>query len=283
MSPDFKPYSFKTNHGIIHPERPLIMGILNSTQDSFFDGGKFHTTDKALRHCDEMLKQGADIIDVGGQSTRPGAEIVSLEDEKQATAPLIDAIRKRFPDTLISIDTFRAGVAKAALDHGADWVNDVSAGDDDPEMIPLIAERKCTFIAMHKKGHSKNMQINPQYQNVCEEVLEYFKQKMAVFNQQGIHEVIVDPGFGFGKTLEHNYSLMKHLDLFHALNLPVLVGISRKTMVWKLLETNPEGALNGTTSLNTVALLKGAHILRVHDVREAVECARIVEKIRLVN
>lgn len=256
------------------------MGILNTTSDSFFDGGKYHTIDSALLRCEQMLTEGASIIDIGGQSTRPGAILIDTETELQRTIPIIEAIFQRFPETTISIDTFRAKVAKAAVQAGAKIINDVSAGDDDKDMISVVADLQVPFIAMHKKGNPQNMQINPEYRNVNEEVLSYFHQKTAQLNKAGIKDIILDPGFGFGKTMEHNYSIMNNLEIYHQFNRPILIGVSRKTMIWKLLKTNPEGALNGTTALNTVALMAGAHILRVHDVKEAVECCRIVVALR---
>ena len=256
------------------------MGILNTTSDSFFDGGKYHTIDSALERCEEMLTEGADIIDIGGQSTRPGAELISLEEELKRTIPVIEAIRRRFPQTIISIDTFNAKVAKAAVLAGAQIINDVSAGDDDIDMIPTVAECQVPFIAMHKKGKPSTMQMQPEYEDVLSEVKDYFRNKIEVLQSAGIHDIIIDPGFGFGKTMEHNYSIMKQLVDFHEFQKPLLIGISRKTMIWKLLKTNPEGALNGTTALNTIALMAGAHIIRVHDVKEAVECRSIVDALR---
>lgn len=258
----------------------MVMGILNTTSDSFFDGGKYHTIDSALSRCGQMLTEGASIIDIGGQSTRPGAVLIETETELQRTIPIIEAIIQRFPETIISIDTFRARVAKAAIEAGAKIINDVSAGDDDEDMISVVADLQVPFIAMHKKGNPQNMQINPEYSDVNEEVISYFQQKTAQLSKAGIKDIILDPGFGFGKTMEHNYSIMNNLEVYHQFNRPILIGVSRKTMIWKLLKTNPEGALNGTTALNTVALMAGAHILRVHDVKEAVECCRIVEALR---
>ena len=253
------------------------MGILNTTEDSFYDGGKYHTIDTALSRCEKMLNEGAQIIDIGGQSTRPGAEIHSEESEIRYTAPIIEAIHKRFPECIISIDTFRSNVALKAIEAGADIVNDVSAGDDDIDMLKTVSKLQVPYIAMHKKGLPKSMQENPQYHDVCAEVLNYLDAKLGLYSELGIKEVIIDPGFGFGKTTEHNYQLLKHLNLFHALDRPILVGLSRKSMVCKVLSVNPENALNGSTSLHTLALLQGAHILRVHDVKEAVECIKLTE------
>lgn len=253
------------------------MGILNTTEDSFYDGGKYHTIDSALIRCEKMLNEGAQIIDIGGQSTRPGAEIHSEESEIRATAPVIEALLKRFPECIISIDTFRSHVALKAFEAGAAMINDVSAGDDDPEMLKTVSKLQVPYIAMHKKGLPKSMQENPQYHDVCTEVMNYLDAKLSLYTELGINDVIVDPGFGFGKTTEHNYQLLKHLNLFHALGRPILVGLSRKSMVCKVLSVNPENALNGSTSLHTLALLQGAHILRVHDVKEAVECIKLLD------
>lgn len=256
------------------------MGILNTTSDSFFDGGKYHTIDSALKRCEQMVTEGADIIDIGGQSTRPGAEMISADEELERTIPVIAAIKKRLPDVLLSIDTFRASIARAAVMEGVHIVNDVSAGDDDEAMIPTVAAAQVPFIAMHKKGLPATMQNQPEYENVVEEVALYFREKLLHLEQAGIRDILLDPGFGFGKTMAHNYQLMREMATFHKFQRPLLIGISRKTMIWKLLKTNPEGALNGTTALNTIALMAGAHIIRVHDVKEAVESRSIVEALR---
>lgn len=275
MLSEFKPFTLFLGNGLKTFEKPMVMGILNTTGDSFFDGGKYHTIDLAIRQTDKMLGEGADIIDIGGQSSRPGADMISTELEITRTADVIAAVRKKFPQTLISIDTFRSEVARRAIDSGADIVNDISAGDDDPEMIVTVANLKVPYIAMHKKGIPKTMQDKPEYVDVVKELESYFDNKVEQFRNAGIDNVILDPGFGFGKTLKNNYEIMNRLEHFHRYEKPLLIGISRKTMIWKLLETDPEGALNGTTVLNTIALMKGASILRVHDVKEAVECVKI--------
>lgn len=280
MLAEFKPQVLKTKTRDLLIEKPMVMGILNTTSDSFYDGGKYHTIENALKHCSEMLENGADIIDIGGQSTRPGAAMVSAEFEQTITTPVIEAILKHFPQTIISIDTFRASVAKAALEAGAAIVNDVSAGDDDPEMFATVAKFDVPYIAMHKKGMPADMQNDPKYQDVTLEVLNYFKTKLAETTAAGISQTIIDPGFGFGKTMTHNYRLLSQLQSFQSFNLPILVGVSRKSMIWKLLSVDPEKALNGTSSVNTIALLNGAHILRVHDVKEAVECIKVVSMLR---
>lgn len=279
MFAEYKPNSLKLKNKTLSLEKPVVMGILNTTRDSFFDGGKYHTTETALLRCEEMLKQGASIIDIGGQSSRPGAEIISTDEELNQTVPFVEAICRRFPEAVLSVDTFRAEVARKCVEAGAGIVNDISAGDDDPAMLKTVADLGVPYIAMHKKGIPETMQLNPQYSNVAEEVYQYLGHKAGQCKLLGIRNLVLDPGFGFGKTMEHNYRLLKRLDLLHRLNCPVLVGVSRKSMVWKLLESKPEQALNGTTAVHMLALMKGAHILRVHDVREAVECIRIADYI----
>jgi dihydropteroate synthase len=222
------------------------------------------------------LNDGAHFIDVGGQSTRPGADEIAEALEIKNTSEIIQAINKRFPEAIISIDTYRQAVAKMAVESGATIINDISAGENDVKMLPYVAETKLPFIAMHKQGNSKTMQINPQYEDVCTDVMAYFVKKKHQLTSLGIKDIIVDVGFGFGKTLEHNYELLKQLSIFHALNSPILVGVSRKGMIWKALGTSPEKALTGTIAANTIALLQGAHILRVHDVKEAKDAIKIV-------
>jgi dihydropteroate synthase len=278
MFAEYKPYSLKIKNINYSITRPQVMGILNTTDDSFYDGGKYHTIDKALFRCEDMLHEGADIIDIGGQSTRPGADIITENEEIRRTAPVIDAIIKRFPDCIISIDTFRAGVANHAIRAGAAIINDVSAGDDDEDMIKTVSRLQVPYIAMHKKGLPKTMQDQPHYENVLQEVKSYLENKVRLYRDAGIEDVVLDPGFGFGKTLDDNYHLLKHLDTFHTLNCPILVGVSRKSMVWKLLSSEPSKALNGSTALHMLALAKGAHFLRVHDVKEAVDCVKIAEE-----
>jgi dihydropteroate synthase len=283
MFTHFKSHTLKIRGAEYRIDRPQVMGILNTTHDSFFDGGKYHTTDSALSRVEMMLKEGADMIDIGGQSSRPGADMISADEEKQRTMPIIEALIRRFPELLISIDTFRASVALHAVQAGASIVNDISAGDDDVDMIQTVARLQVPYIAMHKQGNSKTMQVDPQYEDVTGEVMSYLKLKNELYLSQGIHDVILDPGFGFGKTVAHNYRLMYDLHRFHELNCPILVGISRKSMVCKVLKVNPEKALNGSTVLHTVSLLQGAHILRVHDVKEAVEAVKICSQLTMNN
>ena len=280
MLTDFKPYSIKIKGGLYIIDQPWVMGILNTTDDSFYDGGKYHTIDNALHQAEKMLMEGAKIIDIGGQSTRPGAVMTSEEEELQRTIPVVEALAKQFPEAILSIDTFRAEVAQKAVEAGAGIVNDVSAGDNDPGMMDMVVRLGVPYIAMHKQGDPATMQVDPQYEDVTQDVLLYLKQKTDILRDKGINDVIIDPGFGFGKNLEHNYRLMKQLQLFHTLNCPLMVGVSRKSIICKLLKVNPDKALNGSTALHTIALLKGAHILRVHDVKEAMEVVKITSYYR---
>lgn len=257
---------------------PRVMGILNATPDSFFDGGQYNAVDNALIRTEKMLVEGADIIDVGGYSTRPGAVEITLDEELNRVVPVIEAIIKRFPECIISIDTFRAPVAKAAIESGASIINDVSAGDDDELMIPLVARLNVPYIVMHKQGKPQTMQQNPFYNDVVNEVLGYLAAKVALLHQLGVHDVVIDPGFGFGKTIDHNFSILKNIEKFALLNVPILAGVSRKSLINKVLGIKAAEALNGTTVLNTLALLGGANILRVHDVREAKEAVNLVAK-----
>jgi len=257
-------------------ERP-VMGILNVTPDSFFDGGEYNSVEAALSQCQRMLSEGAAIIDIGANSSRPGSEPVSPERELELLDPIVRAILERHPDLFISIDTFRHQVADEMLNLGAQIINDISAGDDDPEMLNVIAHHKATYIAMHKQGSTKDMQLAPQYSDVLNEVQKYFISKVGQFEKHGITEFVIDPGFGFGKTVEHNYRLLKHLRSFSdVFRRPVLAGISRKSMINRVLGIKPQDALNGTSVLNTIALMNGADILRVHDVKEAVEVVKLV-------
>lgn len=253
------------------------MGILNVTPDSFFESSRVSLEIELLHKAEKMLTDGATLLDIGGQSTRPGAELISPELELQRVIPAIEKLSRAFPEAIISVDTFYGKVAKAAIEAGASIINDISAGDDDPTMFETIVELNVPYIIMHKKGLPTHMQQNPNYENVVQEVLNYFTHKVRALQQAGVKDILIDPGFGFGKTLEHNYSLLAHLDVLKIFELPVLVGVSRKSMVQKLLKVNTQNALNGTTALHMVALQKGAAILRVHDVKEAVECIQIFE------
>jgi len=259
------------NGTLLDLSTPKIMGILNITPDSFYDGGVFNSDKKILNQVEKMISEGADMIDIGGYSSRPGAKEVNIDDEIARVIPAIELIKNKFGDTIISVDTFRSKVAKKAINAGASIINDISSGDLDPEMLNCVAELKVPYIMMHMKGTPNNMQKNPEYENVIVEIVKNLSKKLFLAKKAGIIDVIIDPGFGFGKTANHNYCILNNLSFFKELGCPILVGISRKSMVYKLLDTNPEGALNGTTCLNTISIIKGAKILRVHDVKEAKE------------
>ncbi|MCQ2236130.1 MAG: dihydropteroate synthase [Bacteroidales bacterium] len=261
-------------------KRPVVMGILNVTPDSFYDGGSYIANhDAILRRVDEILEQGAGMIDVGGYSTRPGAADVTPEEEWIRVSSALEIIQKHHPDAIVSVDTFRASVAKrSVLEGGASIINDISAGTLDADLLPVVAELNVPYILMHMQGTPETMQQNPHYEDVTKEVIFQLSNQLAEVRNLGIHDVIIDPGFGFGKTLDDNYKLMDEMDQFSVFELPILVGVSRKSMIYKLLGTSPSEALNGTSVLNTISLMKGANILRVHDVKEAVECVNIMEK-----
>lgn len=251
------------------------MGILNVTPDSFYDGGQYMNDTEILGQSEKMLLDGADFIDVGGYSTRPGAEEITPEEETSRVVNAISAILQRFPGTLISVDTFRSGVAKAAVDAGACIVNDVSAGNLDPEMFKTVARLQVPYIAMHMRGTPETMRDHTDYTDLVNDVIGYFHRKVFELTQLEVKDVIIDPGFGFAKTVPQNFQLLHQLDQLCILGRPILVGLSRKSMIWRTLNVDPSSALNGTTALNTVALLKGADILRVHDVKEATEVIKL--------
>ena len=259
-------------------DNAIAMGIINTTPDSFYKGSRAGKTDDILFCAEKMLNDGAAILDIGGQSTRPGSEQVDAAEELDRVIPAIEAIAKRFPDAVISIDTFYASVLKEAVAAGASIANDVSGGSIDGGLIPAVAELKVPYVLMHMKGHPQTMQINPTYQNVVTEVFDSLNFKIAELIKAGIHDIIIDPGFGFGKTFQHNFQLLKNLSYFQQLRKPLMVGLSRKATIYKTLQTTAEQALNGTTVLHTIALLNGANILRVHDVKEAVEAIKLVKE-----
>ena len=260
---------------LVDVSEPKVMGILNVTPNSFYDGGKFHQQDAAWRQAEKMLSDGADFIDIGACSTKPNAEFVSEADEISRLKPVLEAFAKEFPKALISVDTFRAPVAEMAVKEGAAIVNDVSAGNLDANMLPTVGKLQVPYIMMHSRGDAATMQNLTQYDDLIKEILFYFSQKVALARSLGIHDLIIDPGFGFAKTMSQNYHLLKNLSLFQMLELPILVGISRKSMIYKHLDISASEALNGTTVLNTLALSQGANILRVHDVKEAVETIQL--------
>jgi dihydropteroate synthase len=254
---------------------PKIMGILNITPDSFYDGGIFDSNKKILKQVQKMLEDGADIIDVGGCSSRPGSKKVTKDDEIKRVIPTIELIKSKFNEAIVSVDTFRSEVAKKAVNSGASIVNDISAGELDPNMFNCIAELGIPYIMMHMQGSPQTMQNKPIYNSVVNDIITNLSKKIFRARELGIIDIVIDPGFGFGKTLEHNYQILNDLSFFKELDCPILVGISRKSMIYKLLNNDPKNALNGTTCLNTVALSKGANILRVHDVKEAKEIIKL--------
>lgn len=251
------------------------MGVLNVTPDSFFDGGRFMTETSILEQAGKMLSEGADFIDVGGYSSRPGASDIPPEEEKDRAVKAISLILKNFPGTAISIDTFRSTVAEAAVDAGASMINDIAGGNLDPEMFKTVARLKVPYLLMHMKGNPQTMRNQTGYTDLLKEMLDYFHRKIHLLRQADVKDILVDPGFGFSKTVEQNFQILQCLEKFSILGRPILVGLSRKSMVWKTLGVKPTGALNGTTALHTMALLKGADILRVHDVREAREVIKL--------
>ena len=258
---------------------PKVMGILNVTPNSFYDGGKHSDDESVLFQVEKMLSEGATFIDIGAYSSKPSAEFVSEEEEISRLIPVIQLVLKHFPDTLISVDTFRAKVAKAAIEKGACIINDISAGSMDAVMMATVAKHHVPYIMMHMKGNPQTMQSMANYENITKEILFYFSEKVAQARSLGISDLLIDPGFGFAKTKDQNFDVMNNLELFQMLELPILVGVSRKSMIYKTLETSPEFALNGTTVLNTIALQKGANILRVHDVKEAMETIKLVSQL----
>lgn len=260
---------------VVTISEPVVMGILNLTPDSFYGGSRLSNEDAVLRRAEEMISDGASILDVGGQSTRPNSERISAEEELKRVVPAMEALHKNFPGQLLSVDTFYATVAKEAVDAGASLVNDVSAGTIDPNLLPTVAGLRVPYVLMHMRGNPQTMQQNPTYENVTLDVFDALSFKIKELESTGINDVIVDPGFGFGKTIQHNFQLLRELSFFRQLERPLMVGLSRKATVYKTLRTSAEKALNGTTVLHTIALLNGANILRVHDVKEAREAVQL--------
>ena len=258
-------------------DRPKVMGILNITPDSFYQGSRYTDLAEIETQAGDMINDGADFIDIGGQSTRPGSIRISADEEVKRIIPAIEHLHQKFPELIISVDTYQAEVAKKAVDAGAHIINDVSGGVLDPEVINVAAEKKVPFICMHMKGSLETMQDNANYVNLTREVLQYFIERIKMIRQAGVDDIIIDPGFGFAKTIGHNFQLLQELELLHILECPVLVGLSRKSTIYKTLGITADEALNGTTVLNTIALLKGASILRVHDVKEAKQAITLLE------
>lgn len=265
---------------LIDFDTPKIMGILNLTPDSFYDGGQNNTEKEILLHTEKMLNEGATFIDVGAYSSRPGAMDVSEEEELKRIVPVVELLLKKFPEIILSIDTFRSKVAKQCVEAGAAIINDISGGNLDQGMLKTVAALQVPYILMHMRGNPKNMKDLNNYDDLVQELLFYFSEKIAEARNFGINDLIVDPGFGFSKNISQNFELLSKLELFKNLDLPILSGISRKSLIYKTLNSTPKEALNGTTVLNTVSLLKGAHILRVHDVKEAMECVKLTSQLK---
>lgn len=268
------------NGKLLDLNQPRVMGILNVTPDSFFDGGQYLSTDAVLIQVEKMLQDGAAFIDVGGYSTRPGAEVVTPEEEIKRVVPAIRRIMKAFPDTAISIDTFRSIVARAAVEEGACMINDVTGGDADAQMFATAGVLRVPYILMHMRGTPQTMNQLTDYEDLLKDIASYFQQKIVALQQQGVKDIILDPGIGFAKTVQQNFQLLQQLEYFRIFSQPKLIGVSRKSLIWKTLNVTPEEALNGTSVLNTVALLKGASILRVHDVKEAVEAIKLIQALK---
>ena len=264
---------------LMNLSKPKIMGVLNLTPDSFYDGGKNNSLKNALRKTEQLLSEGADLLDLGAYSSRPGAEHITEELEFERLIPAIRAIAKEFPQAILSVDTFRSGIAKAAVDEGADLINDISAGAMDSAMFKTISELKVPYSMMHMRGTPQTMATQTNYTNLIVEIAHYFAEKIQILKELGVKDLIIDPGFGFAKTLDQNYELLGKLEHLKIIGQPILVGLSRKSMIYKLLDTDAEHALNGTTAANTIALMHGANILRVHDVQAAKEAVKIVEQV----
>jgi len=264
---------------LIDLSSPKVMGILNITPDSFYDGGKYNSEKAIIKHVEQMLLEGATFIDIGAYSSKPGADFVSGDEELARILPIITRVLKEFPEALLSIDTFRSRVAKECIQMGAALINDISAGKLDDTMLNTVADLHVPYIMMHMRGTPQTMQKQTVYNNLVKDILFYFSERIAAARQIGIVDMIIDPGFGFAKTLEQNFELLNQLELFNMLELPLLVGVSRKSMIYKTLQNSASQALNGTTALNTIALQKGANILRVHDVKEAIETIKLVQSL----
>lgn len=266
--------------GILHTfEKSIVMGILNITPDSFFAGSRVNEEDEILARAKDMIDEGASILDIGGYSSRPGAEDISENEEIERIITPILTIRKAFPEVLISVDTFRSKVARAGIEAGANMINDISGGQLDAAMFRTVAELNCPYILMHMRGTPQNMSNNTDYNNIISDLVQYFSKRIALAHSAGIKDIIIDPGFGFSKTVEQNYVVLKSLEYLHVLEKPILLGVSRKSMIYKTLNTSPEESLNGTIILNTIGLMKGTQILRVHDVKEAKEAIDLLHKL----
>lgn len=272
-------FSLNCKGRILEIDRPIVMGILNITPDSFYEGSRYGDIGLVVEKAGKMLEEGAVILDVGGQTTRPGSERISAEEELSRVIPAIEAIKKNFPESFISVDTYYGFVAREAVAAGASIINDISAGSMDEGMLQVVAELKCPYVLMHMKGTPGTMQLNPEYENVTREVLDFFIERVENLKGSGINDIVIDPGFGFGKSIEQNFRLLQNLEVFKVLDRPILIGLSRKSTIYKTLGITAEEALNGTTVLNTIALMKGGSILRVHDVKEAAEAVKLIKLI----
>jgi dihydropteroate synthase len=268
---------------IINLSTPVVMGIMNLTPDSFYDGGRYKNDWEVIKHAGQMFDEGALILDLGAASSRPGAGLIDPEKEKKRLLPALELVLKNFPDAIVSIDTYNATTAETAIKNGAHMINDISAGSVDSCMHETIAQLQVPYVIMHMKGVPETMQSNPAYDDPVKEIAYYFSQKVDQLRELGVHDIIIDPGFGFGKSVQDNYRLLEKLEYFKIFELPVMVGVSRKSMINRVLEISPPDALNGTTALNTIALQKGADILRVHDVKQAIEAIKIVQMLTVAD
>ena len=273
-------FSLNLNGRILDLTTPRVMGIINATPDSFYQGSRLPEPVQALQKAREMIAEGADILDIGAVSTRPGAKEISEEEELNRLSPVLETIRNEIPDCIISVDTWRSGIARLVHERfGVDLINDISAGQLDPEMFSIVAQKNLSYVMMHMQGTPDTMQESTHYKNVVDDLLQFFGERVHKLRKLGVNDIVVDPGFGFGKNLDQNYTLLMELDAFQMLELPLMVGISRKSMIYKALESDPDEALNGTTAAHMAALLKGASLLRVHDVKAAVETVKIFQQI----
>lgn len=272
--------TLQVNGRLLSFDQPKVMAILNVTPDSFYDGGRYTSDAALLRQADKMIREGADLLDVGGYSSRPGAASVPMDEERRRVQQAIRLLIKTFPDAIVSVDTFRSEVARAGVGEGAVMINDISGGEMDAGMFDTVAALRVPYVLMHMRGTPATMASQTQYNNLVKDLLDYFHQKLAMLVGRGVADLLIDPGFGFAKTREQNFQLLDALNQFHVLGHPVLVGLSRKSMIWKTLDIQPADALNGTSALHTIAVLKGASVLRVHDVKEAREVIRLVGEIK---
>lgn len=268
------------NGKILDLSTPAVMGILNITPDSFYHASRISGVEQAVLKAGNMIEEGARIIDIGGMSSRPGSDFISAEEELSRVLQVVTAIRNKYTDTIISVDTFRSEIAAHCIDKGADMINDISAGSLDPSILDIVAKNKIPYIFMHMHGIPRTMQENPVYENVTADILKFMFGKLRYFRSLGIEQIIADPGFGFGKNMDDNYRLLNNLEVFKILEIPILTGISRKSMLYRFLDITPEESLNATSAMHVIALQKGAKILRVHDVKEAVELVRLLEKLK---